>query len=109
MTISCGTIAQAAGRQDRLGLYGSLPAGAVNQSYNAVLTVTGGSSPYSFSLKYGTLPPGIAFNTTTGAFYGKPTTRGVFAFEVIVSDVPSTSKAANPSPSPSRTGMETET
>jgi hypothetical protein len=86
MTISCGTIAQAAGRQDRLGLYGSLPAGTINQSYNAVLTVTGGSPPYSFSFKYGTLPPGIALNTTTGAFYGKPTTRGAFAFEVIVSD-----------------------
>jgi hypothetical protein len=85
-TISCGTVAQAAGTQKQLGLHGSLPAGTVNQSYNAVLTVTGGSSPYSFSLRYGTLPPGIALNTTTGGFYGKPTTRGIFAFEVIVTD-----------------------
>jgi hypothetical protein len=86
MTISCGTIAQAAGPQNQLGLIGNLPGGTVNQSYNAVLTVTGGTSPYVFSLKSGTLPPGIALNTTTGGFYGKPTTTGTFAFEVNVSD-----------------------
>jgi hypothetical protein len=86
MTISCGTIAQAAGTQNQLGLYGNLPQGTVNQSYNAVLTVTGGKSPYSFSLKSGTLPPGISLNTTTGGLYGKPNTPGTFAFEVGVSD-----------------------
>ncbi|MGA7288912.1 MAG: Ig domain-containing protein [Terriglobales bacterium] len=86
LTISCGTVAQAAGTQNQLGLYGNLPQATVNQSYNAVLTVTGGNSPYSFSLKSGTLPPGISLNTTTGGFYGKPTTPGVFAFEVGVSD-----------------------
>lgn len=85
-TISCGTVAQAAGSQNQLGLYGNLPSGTVNQSYNAVLTVIGGSSPYSFSLKSGTLPPGISLNATTGGFSGKPTTSGTFAFEVSVTD-----------------------
>jgi hypothetical protein len=85
ITVSCGAIAQAAGTQN-LGLYGSLPQGTVNQSYNAVLTVVGGSSPYSFSLKSGELPPGINLNNTTGGFYGKPSTPGTFSFEVIVSD-----------------------
>jgi hypothetical protein len=86
MTSSCGSVAQAAGTQNQLGVYGNLPQGTVNQSYNAVLTVTGGSSPYSFSLKSGALPPGISLNTTTGGFYGKPTTPGTFSFEVLVSD-----------------------
>lgn len=85
-TISCGTVAQAAGPQNQLALYGSLPGGTVNQSYNAVLTVTGGNSPYVFSLKSGTLPPGVSLNTSTGGFYGTPTSSGVFAFEVGVSD-----------------------
>jgi hypothetical protein len=85
-TISCGTVAQAAGTQHQLGLYGNLPQGTVNQSYNAVLTVTGGNSPYSFSLKSGALPPGISLNATTGGFYGKPSAPGTFSFEVIVSD-----------------------
>ncbi len=86
-TISCGSVAQAAGSQNQLGLYGNLPQGTVNQSYNAVLTVTGGNSPYSFSLKSGTLPPGISLNANTGGLYGKPTASGEFAFEVGVSDV----------------------
>ena len=30
-----------------------LPAGTVNESYNAVLAVSGGSSPYHFSVKTG--------------------------------------------------------
>ena len=85
-TVSCGTVAQAAGPQSQIALHGNLPQGTVNQSYNAVLTVSGGNSPYSFSLKSGSLPPGISLNTTTGGFYGRPSTAGTFAFEVIVSD-----------------------
>jgi hypothetical protein len=51
MTTSCGTVAQAAGTRNsgtpnNLYLNGIFPAGTVNQSYNAVLVVVGGSSPY---------------------------------------------------------------
>ena len=88
MTTSCGTVAQAAGAQNDLQVSGNLPAGTVNQSYNAVLAVSGGSSPYQFSVKTGVLPPGISLNAATGAFSGKPTTAGNFSFEVIVTDSP---------------------
>ncbi|MGA7573934.1 MAG: putative Ig domain-containing protein [Terriglobales bacterium] len=93
VTTSCGTVAQAAGTQNNgtpnnLNLYGNLPAGAVNQSYNAVLGVVGGSSPYYFSVKTGALPPGISLNPSTGGFAGKPATAGTYSFEVIVTDAP---------------------
>src|SRR5271165_2211054 len=88
MTTSCGTVTQAAGAQNDLHVSGNLPAGAVNQSYNAVLAVSGGSSPYHFSVKTGVLPAGISLNPATGAFSGTPTTAGNFSFEVIVTDFP---------------------
>src|ERR1700674_1416816 len=92
-TTSCGTLAQANGAPNNgtpnnLNLYGNLPGGAVSDSYNAVLAVGGGSSPYHFSVKTGALPPGISLNPATGTFSGKPTTAGNFSFEVIVTDSP---------------------
>ncbi len=88
ITTSCGTVAQAAGGQSSLNLYGNFPAGTVNQSYNSVLAVVGGSSPYHFSVKTGALPPGIGLNPATGTLSGTPTTAGNFSFEVIVTDSP---------------------
>lgn len=92
LTASCGTVAQAASAgtgpsQHRIVLSGNLPVGTVGDPYNAVLTVTGGSSPYHFSFT-GTLPPGIALNPSTGSFSGRPTTPGIYPFEVIVTDPP---------------------
>src|ERR1700675_2205041 len=88
-----GAVAQAAGTQsnatpNNLILHGNFPASTVNESYNAVLAVGGGSSPYHFSVKTGALPPGISLNPTTGSFSGKPTSAGTFSFEVIVTDSP---------------------
>ena len=90
-TTSCGTNAQAAGNneaQQSLKLSGSLPTGTINESYNAVIAVAGGGSPYHFSLKAGTLPPGVSLNPTTGSLQGKPTSSGAYAFEVLVTDPP---------------------
>ncbi|MGD0414423.1 MAG: putative Ig domain-containing protein [Terriglobales bacterium] len=92
MTTSCGTVATAAGAQNDapndLNVSGSLPAGTVNHSYNAVLAVSGGRPPYHFSVKTGALPPGISLSPATGALSGTPTTAGKFSFEVIVTDSP---------------------
>ena len=92
LTTSCGSTAQAAGTRNndeilgRLSLFGNLPAGFVNEPYNAVLAVGGGHSPYRFSISAGALPPGIALNPSTGAVAGKPTSAGTFSFEVVVID-----------------------
>ncbi|HEY6301528.1 MAG TPA: Ig domain-containing protein [Terriglobales bacterium] len=69
-----------------LKLSGNLPAGSVNESYNSVLAVAGGKSPYDFSLRDGVLPPGITLNPATGTLSGKPSTTGTFSFYVRVTD-----------------------
>lgn len=89
LTTSCGTVAQAAGASPQtLALRGSLPSGTVNDSYNAVLAVSGGSAPYTFSVKSGSLPAGVVLNSKTGSLSGKPTTAGNFTFEVVATDAP---------------------
>jgi len=91
ITTSCGTTAQAANKQSQaqqLGLSGNLPSGTVNQSYSGALSVSGGSSPYTFSVQRGSLPPGLSMDPATGALSGKPTSAGAFGFEVMVTDAP---------------------
>ena len=90
LTTSCGLLAQPAGAQgtNNLKLPATIPAGTVDQSYNAVLAVGGGSSPYHFSVKSGTLPPGVSLNPATGTLSGTPTTAGTYSFEVMVTDSP---------------------
>ncbi len=93
MTTSCGSLAQAAGSPNdttpnKLNLYGNLPAGTVDESYNAVIAVGGGRFPYHFSVKTGDLPPGVILNPATGTLSGKPSTAGKFSFEVLVTDPP---------------------
>jgi len=90
ITISCGTVAQASGSGNSLALSGSLPAGTVNQSYNAVLSVSGGNSPYQFSVMSGVLPLGLSLNSATGSVTGQPTTAGNYTFVIAVTDKPNT-------------------
>jgi hypothetical protein len=86
----CGTSAQAAGdsTSHNLTLSATLPAATANQSYNAVLTVSGGSAPYHFSVKSGSLPRGLTLNPVTGSISGTPVSTGSFPFEIIVTDPP---------------------
>ncbi len=90
LTTSCGLLTQPAGAQgtNNLKLPATIPSGTVDQSYNAVLAVGGGSSPYHFSVSSGTLPPGVSLNPTTGTLSGTPTMPGTYSFEVMVTDSP---------------------
>jgi len=90
---SCGMPAQAAAAKpeatpNTLHVYGNLPTAKIREPYNAVLAVAGGNSPYYFSVKTGTLPPGINLNPTTGRLSGMATTAGLYAFDVVVTDSP---------------------
>src|SRR6266699_874547 len=70
----------------------SLPPAAVASSYNAVLSVSGGTSPYQFTIIRGALPPGLAINSSTGAITGTPTAAGTYSFVVFVTDLPRTDR-----------------
>ena len=64
----------------------SLPAGTINVPYSAALSVTGGVSPYTWSVIQGRLPTGLTLNASSGAISGTPTAGGTFNFPVQVSD-----------------------
>ena len=63
-----------------------LPSGTQNVGYNAMMTATGGITPYAWTIIAGSLPPGLHLNNTTGAITGTPTGAGVSNFTVQVSD-----------------------
>jgi hypothetical protein len=60
----------------------TLPAGTVNAPYSQTLAATGGTGTFTWSLASGTLPAGLALNTTTGAITGTPTTAATSNFTV---------------------------
>ena len=62
------------------------PGGEVNVAYTDQLTVTGGTSPFTWSVSSGSLPPGLALNASTGLLSGTPTTAGTYTFTVKVTD-----------------------
>ena len=62
------------------------PGGEVNVAYSDQLTVTGGTSPFTWSVGTGPLPPGLTLNASTGLLSGTPTTAGTYSFTVKVTD-----------------------
>ncbi|KEO50785.1 hypothetical protein TP2_14250 [Thioclava pacifica DSM 10166] len=62
---------------------GTLADGQVGTSYSATLSVSGGSSPYSFdpTPASGSLPPGLSLSNT-GSISGTPTANGTYSFTV---------------------------
>jgi len=74
----------------------SLPEAVVNQPYNQQITMAGGTSPYTWQITTGSLPPGLSFDTGTGIISGTPTTPSTppnhYSFNVAVTD--STGKAS---------------
>jgi large repetitive protein len=62
------------------------PSGEVNVAYSDQLTVTGGTSPYVWSLSAGTIVLGLTLNSSTGLMSGTPTTAGGYTFTVKVTD-----------------------
>jgi hypothetical protein len=64
----------------------SLPNGTVNASYSAALAATGGVTPYTWSIIVGSLPPGLALNSSTGVISGTPASAGTYTFTGQVAD-----------------------
>ena len=79
--------------QASLAVQENPPQGTVGISYNTVLTVTGGATPYSFS---GTgLPSGLSLSATAGTIIGVPKTSGTFPVNVTVTDAYSNKVSAS--------------
>jgi hypothetical protein len=57
-----------------IALSGAPSAGSQGQAYSYTPTLTGGFTPFTYSVQSGTLPTGLSLNTSTGAVTGTPTT-----------------------------------
>ncbi len=105
ITTSCGLPAQsanlsAAGASSKLSSFEfanhgwgghirvsvSLPPATVGNAYNAVVSVSGGTTPYQFSVVSGSLPIGLSLNPSAGTISGIPVTAGTYKFTVQVVD-----------------------
>jgi hypothetical protein len=65
----------------------ALPNGSVCAAYSAnVLSVEGGTAPFTWSVASGALPPGLHMAPATGVITGNPTQVGTFKFMVTVAD-----------------------
>ena len=63
----------------------TLPDATANAPYTASLAATGGTTPYTWAITDGSLPPGVTLNTA-GVLAGTPKVAGAFAFTVQVTD-----------------------
>ena len=58
----------------------------VGVAYLSSLVASGGTSPYTFGIAAGSLPPGLTLVPSTGAVGGTPTTAGTFSYTAGVTD-----------------------
>ena len=65
------------------------PRSKAGVAYSDQLAVTGGTSPFAWSVSAGTLPAGITLNASTGVLAGTPTAGGTSNFTVKVTDATS--------------------
>jgi hypothetical protein len=74
-----------------------IPGGINGLPYRSVVFVSGGTEPFAFSIKHGSLPPGVSLDPSSGVLAGTPEAEGSFEFTVQVSDAsqPSQSRTAS--------------
>jgi len=60
--------------------------GQAGVPYSSALVAAGGTLPYTFSITTGSLPPGLALNSGSGAIGGTPTTAGTYTYGATVTD-----------------------
>ncbi|HEV2314376.1 MAG TPA: putative Ig domain-containing protein [Candidatus Acidoferrales bacterium] len=75
----------------------SLLAGAVGQGYSTTIQATGGTPGYTWSVASGNFPPGLQFDSTSGAIGGVPTVAGQYTFVAQVSDSSTPAQTASQS------------
>ena len=87
LSMGCGFSTGASGDPTHLAFVSSsLPAGTVGSAYSQTVPVSGGKTPYSFSVASGTLPTGLSLSSTTGLISGTPSASGESSFTIGVMD-----------------------
>jgi hypothetical protein len=70
-----------------VGITSSQPSkGCRNAAYSFQFTADNGVTPYTWSIKSGTKPPGLNLDAATGVLSGVPSTNGTYSFKVQVKD-----------------------
>lgn len=67
----------------------TVPAATAGSNYSATVSMSGGSSPFAWSISSGTLPAGLSLGASTGssvAIHGEPTGSGTSSFTIMVTD-----------------------
>jgi hypothetical protein len=64
----------------------SPPQGEVGVAYTHTFPASGGTSPYTFTIISGSLPPGTTLNGSTGVVSGTPTVGGTYPFTIQATD-----------------------
>ena len=64
----------------------TLPNGTVGETFNQTLNASGGGEPYTFTVTAGTLPNGLALNSTSGLISGVPASSGTSNFTIMATD-----------------------
>ncbi len=90
VTDATGATAQVAlnlavGQSTLLFSTSNIPSAAIGQNYNTALLVTGGTTPYSFTVSSGNLPVGLVLSQA-GVLAGTATIPGIYSFTVRVQD-----------------------
>ena len=73
----------------------SLPEAIIGEAYSQSVSVTGGNTPYSYSIISGSLPNGLNLNSNTGLISGTPTQIGTSNFTIQVTDNDSSTDTQN--------------
>jgi hypothetical protein len=72
----------------------ALPRGSVGATYSQSVGVSGGQTPYTWSIQSGNLPEGLTINQANGVISGTPDRAGTSSFIITVTDAVSASVTA---------------
>jgi hypothetical protein len=86
-SLNAGSAASSTSKPSQpIAIAAHLPPATVGNAYSAVISVSGGTAPYNFTIRGGKFPPGLYINATTGSISGQPIRAGAYAFLVSVLD-----------------------
>lgn len=71
------------------------PTASTDLNYSSGFGGSGGTTPYTFSLASGGLPPGLILDSSSGAITGLPTVDGTFNFTGLIQDASNQSATAS--------------